>query len=378
MFASSPCKQNVYQQALEHRGISTVQFAPNDSAFDSYVADIQPDIVFFDRFMIEEQFGWRVRAHCPQALRVLDTCDLHSLRRLRQGKLRKGEDVHCLSDADLQTDDALREIAAILRSDLSLIISDAELDLLNHRYGIPEESLELCRFFYPEPLPSKNFHQRKHFAVIGNFNHAPNVDSIRVLHEGLWEKIRHRLHQQGVWDVELHVYGAYPTDAMLKLDNSSNGFRVLGKVEDAQTMFADYRVNLAPLRFGAGLKGKISDGWAAGTPCVATSIAAEGMHTSMACGGFVEDDHEKFADQAALLYSNAAIWQKASEQGKAILNEQFSLAKNSRDFLHAIDRAVSLKEDRRQRNHIGAMLWHQHNRSTEYFSRWIEMKNRID
>lgn len=103
-----------------------------------------PEVVLFDRFMMEEQFGWRLEMHCPNALRVLETSDLQSLRAARQQALKEqlangqNEDFSTLFSLDLsqlfqrmaESDLALREVAAIYRCDLSLMISDAEIDLL--------------------------------------------------------------------------------------------------------------------------------------------------------------------------------------------------------------------------------------------------------
>ena len=88
-------------------------------------------MVIFDRFMIEEQFGWRVEKTCPQALRVLDTSDLHCLREARQTQLKQG------GVLDLYNEIALREIAAIHRSDLTLMISEYEIELMREQFAIP-------------------------------------------------------------------------------------------------------------------------------------------------------------------------------------------------------------------------------------------------
>ena len=372
----SPCQDNRYRAALEIEGIATKILPPNDPAFDGYVRDYSPDIVFFDRFIMEEQFGWRVREQCPEALRILDTIDLHSLRRIRQAKVMRGEDPLLLTDTDLSSGDALREIAAIYRSDLSLIISGIEAALLRSRYKIPDELIVQCGLSYALPANVLNFEPRRNFAVIGNFNHPPNADSVRLLNDHLWLRIRKACERISGETPELHIYGAYPSPAILALDDLASGFRVRGWTEDVQETLVQYRVNLAPLRFGAGLKGKIADGWRAGTPCIATSIAAEGMHDGLPFGGGIADDWEEYAALAAELYSNRTSWEQAQQKSLQIIETLFSERSQAPAFSRAIDRLVSEREERRQRNFTGAMLWAQGNRSTEYFSRWIEEKNR--
>lgn len=373
----SPCQSNLYQESLEQKGILTQHLLANDPDFDTYLSEYRPDIVFFDRFIIEEQFAWRVKAICPSALRILDSIDLHSLRRSRQRKVESNHSALELSSADLQSDDAIREVASIYRCDLTLIISDFEISLLKDYYNIPDELITLCRFSYPEINQVKSFDQRSNFVAIGNFNHAPNLDSFKLLHDNLWPKIKIRLKKLGVSDVELHIYGAYPKNTFLDLDDKLSGFRILGRAGDVRETLSKYRLNLAALRFGAGIKGKISDGWSVGTPCVATSIAAEGMHEGLPFGGCVEDDCDRYAEQAVNLYVDCNQWQSSQDKAIKIINSLFNLDKNHKSFISAIESAINNISENRQRNFIGQILWHQQHRSTEFFSRWIEVKNQL-
>ena len=125
----------------ETLGVSVHVIQPNDSDFDLWIAALDPRLVLFDRFMIEEQFGWRVEKNCPTALRVLDTSDLHCLREARRVCLESG------GSLDLYNDIALREIAAIHRSDLTLMIADYEVELLMGEFGIPERQVAYLPFW---------------------------------------------------------------------------------------------------------------------------------------------------------------------------------------------------------------------------------------
>ena len=373
----SPCQSNSHQAKLAASGISTARFEPNDASFDDYIKEFNPDIVFFDRFMIEEQFSWRVRQHCPDALRILDTIDLHSLRRARELEVGRDRIDDSASEIGLSSQDAFRELAAIFRSDLTLITSDFELRLLTERYNVAVELLELCRLFYTAPTKGLEFDQRSNYVTIGNFNHPPNLDSVKLLHAGLWREIRSKLRIATGTEAELHIYGAYPSKSVLALDDIASGFRVFGWAEDASETLARYRVNLALLRFGAGIKGKISDGWAVGTPCVATSVAAEGMHAELEFGGIISAHLSTFAQQAVLLYTQPETWRRAQQNGIEIIKQLFDLTRNSAAFIKTIERLAPVIQERRQGNFIGSMLWYHANRSTEFFSRWIEAKNML-
>lgn len=373
----SPCKANIYQEKLESLGIRTAAYKPNDSSFDKYIKELDPSIVFFDRFMAEEQFGWRVREQVPNALRVLDTVDLHSLRRARHKKIADfaSQNDFSISEVDLASNDAIREISSIFRSDLSLIISDAELGLLKSYYKVSAELLELNRFHYSVNSKPNTFEERKNFVAIGNFNHEPNADSYRMLHNYLWNPIRDKLSELGFGDVELHIYGAYPTKEFSELDNPKTGFRVKGWAKEAKETLSFYRVNLAPLRFGAGIKGKVSDGWSVGTPCVGTQVAAEGMCEGFSFGGVIAENKEDFIENAVKLYCQSELWNVAKDRGLEIISSLYSQEKSTQAFLSAIRKALVEREERRHNNFVGLMLWHHQHRSTEFFSRWIEAKN---
>ena len=368
---ASPCQENLHQKALESRGIRTARLLPNDSGFDSYISEYKPELVCFDRFMIEEQFSWRVREHAPEALRILDTVDLHSLRRERQRSVTSGD----RSPSTALSDDTLRELAAIYRSDLSLIISRTEASLLQDRFGVPSSLLEVTGFFYPDPLPFREHEERANLVFIGNGLHAPNVDAVRLLKHTLWKPIRTTLAERGVPDVELHIYGAYLSQEILQFDNAREGFRVKGKTDDLYGTLQQYRCSLAPLRFGAGLKGKISDGWMVGTPSVATPIAAEGMSSEERFGGVIEECFEQYPQRVADLYTEKDAWDNAQETGREILTTLFSQTTNARAFQERLARLMREGAQLREQNIVGSILWYHGLRSTEYFSRWIECKN---
>jgi len=357
---ASPAKPNEFSERLSTLGVSATQVQPNDPAFDEFLKKLSPEVVLFDRFMIEEQFGWRVAQTCPEALRVLDTVDLHFLRRAREA-------AH-----DLDSQDALREIGSIYRSDLSLVLSSHELRLLHSQFNVPEELLFLSRFLYPEPPASTTpFKERRGFVFMGNHRHAPNADAIRWLNSDLWPRIRALLP-----DAQVEIFGSYPSRELMRLDDAATGFRVLGHAKDQFETLGRYRVNLVPLRFGAGIKGKVTDGWWTGTPNIATPIGAEGMIDDDRWGGIVASDPQAFAEAAVRLHENEAAWASAAEVGRALLLQYYLASEHGPALLTAIDRAAQDRDSRRRRNFVGRLLQHHHYQSTVYFSKWIEAKSR--
>src|SRR3989344_1987722 len=211
-------------------GIEKVKIELNNKSFDEFVSKLQPSIVIFDRFMIEEQFGWRVAESAPDALRILDTIDLHCLRQARQAALKEKRK---FTNEDLFADTAKREIASILRCDCSLIISNFEMKLLNDYFKIDSDLLHYIPFLLDKiGEKEKNdwsaFEERANFITIGNFIHEPNWNAVQYLKEEIWSLIRKQLP-----NAELHVYGAYASQKVNELNNVKEGFLIKGRAEDA-------------------------------------------------------------------------------------------------------------------------------------------------
>ena len=197
---ASPALPTEHMYDLSSEGVISRKITLNCDSFDAYVTDYQPDIVMFDRFMMEEQFGWRVEKHCPQAVRILDTEDLQCLRYARHQALKANRE---MTHEDLFSDLAKREIAAILRSDLTLIISGYEMDLLIDTFKLDVELLHHLPFMVALQAGSretKGYEERKNFISIGNFRHAPNWDMVLTL-RNIWPAIRNELP-----DAECHIY----------------------------------------------------------------------------------------------------------------------------------------------------------------------------
>lgn len=367
-------QKNPNSLALTELGVEEVTLTLNDASFDELLLKLAPTIVVFDRFMTEEQFGWRVAELCPEALRILDTEDLHCLRKTRQEAIKKK--IEFSHDLLLNSDIAKREIAAIYRCDLSLIISSFEMELLRSVFHVPQSILYHLPFFLSRiDVQIQNtwlsFKDRKHFVSIGNFLHTPNVDATIQLKESIWKLIR-----KEIPEAELHIYGAYPTQRVLQLHNEKEGFFVHGFVENAANVIEKGRVLLAPLRFGAGIKGKLVDAMLQGTPTVTTTIGAEGMHGGLRWNGFIEDDMEKFAKKAVLLYKDNSIWSKAQEKGVHLINTLYNKEILERDFLDKIHYCYTHLLAIRNKNFTGKMLQHHLLQSTKYMSKWIEEKNK--
>lgn len=365
---------------LSQLGVKTQSILLNDASFDDFIIKLQPNVVLFDRFMVEEQYGWRVAEQCPNAMRILDTEDFHGLRKARELALKEGVEV---SIGHLQNDTTKREIASIYRCDLSLVISEAEMEILTQQFKIDENLLHYLPFLL-EPITEEKinclptFEERQHFITIGNFLHPPNYDAVLFLKQSIWPLIRQQLPK-----AELHIYGAYESQKVTQLHNQKEGFLMKGFAEDVNDVMQQAKVCLAPLRFGAGLKGKIVDAMQNGTPCIMSSIAAEGIFnktdrslSEVGVNGFIEDNPEAFVQKAVELYTNAEIWQHKQRNGFKVLNQRFDKGNFKNEFAQKIETLSSNLKSHRQNNFIGNILQHQTLKSTKYLSKWIAEKNR--
>lgn len=352
-------------------GISTLPLSLNDSRMDEVFKNLQPDVVIFDRFMLEEQYGWRIAAQCPNARRVLDTVDLHSLREIRKTALQQNRTP---AFSDWFGDLALRELAAIYRSDLTLLISDAETHILIHELQFPSNLLHTLPFLLTQQeqdllSQSPAFHQRQDFISIGNFRHPPNADALRYLSESLWPRIRQHCPQ-----ASLKLYGADLPPALQQLHRPANGFLICGRADDALAEMRKARICLAPLRFGAGLKGKLLDAMRAGTPSVTTPIGAEGMQGPCPWPGAVTADPDAFIQHAVRLYHDETAWQQAHSHIPDLLR-RFDRETHRPPLMDRIQTLLAQPRQTQAHELTGALLRHHQHRSTEYLSRWIEAKN---
>lgn len=362
---SSFCFEQAQQSLFKH--VQEVSIQLNHPSFNEFLKELNPDIVVYDRFVSEEQFGWRVMQECPNAIQILDTEDLHFLRFAREKAFKKKAEI------DLHNEITIREIASILRCDLSLMISEFERDLLKTEFSISPKLIYYLPFMENQPQEerqkAKDFSERKDFVFIGNFLHEPNWQTVLELKKNIWPAIKAKLPK-----AKLNIYGAYPSHKVWDLHNEKEGFWIHGKAENAKNVVSEARILLAPIPFGAGQKGKFIDAMQAGTPIATNSIGGEGMFDH-AIPGIVEDDEDLFVSKTIELYQNESLWQNAREIGFQILNKQFDKNLFQEEFNKKIIQLQSNLSHHRKENFIGQILQHNTANALKYMSLWIESKN---
>ncbi|MGH8031889.1 MAG: glycosyltransferase [Luteimonas sp.] len=302
-----------YTAALQRIGVET-WYAPFAARAPAWLREHGPrfDTVLVCRHYVAREFLPLLRAHAPQARIVFDSIDLHYLREQRAAALTGDA---ALARAAQRT--RTLELEVIARSDVTLVVSDVERALLVT--DAPDAHVEVLSNLHEVRGAGLPFAERRDLVFVGGFRHPPNVDAVRWFVDAVFPSIRARLPE-----VVLHCIGDDVPDAIASRA-SRDGVRVHGHVPDIAPIMDGGRIALAPLRFGAGVKGKINLSMAHGQPVVATSCAVEGMHLTDGVDVLVADDAQAFADAVVRLYGDAALWQRLSAGGLDNVARHFSL-----------------------------------------------------
>jgi glycosyltransferase involved in cell wall biosynthesis len=271
---------------------------------------------------------------------------------------------------------AKREIASILRCDLSLIISEFEMEILQTVFKVDSALLHYLpllvdSFSIENQEVNPAFEERNDFVFIGNFLHEPNWNAVQYLNETIWPLIRKALPESN-----LYIYGAYPPQKALQLHKPKSGFHVLGRAASAKEVISKAKILLAPLRFGAGIKGKLLEAMLYGTPSITTTIGAESMYGNLPWNGFVTNEPLAFADAAIQLIQDKNTWMNAQQNGYKIIEKRYLKSLHSEHCFSKIEYLSTNLPKHRQENFTGSMLLHHTLNSTKYLSRWIEAKNK--
>jgi glycosyltransferase involved in cell wall biosynthesis len=271
------------------------------------------DLIALYRITVAEGLIDVARKSAPNAKVIFNAVDLHFLRDQRQAELN-GQ-LHAFVEAKRREPQELRVIRA---ADAAVLLSDFEYDYVGRH------APDARRFFIPLALPVPGrlapYEGRAGVLFVGGFRHAPNVDAVRFLCGAIWPRVRRLLP-----DARLFVVGADPPGDIAAFHAPSEGIEIMGHVEDLTDLYRNVRVTVAPLRFGAGLKGKVVASLAVGLPCVVTSIAAEGMPDGSADPIAVADDADGFARAIADIHADPKRWYRMSDAGIAYARANFSI-----------------------------------------------------
>jgi GT2 family glycosyltransferase len=302
-----------YTEALQAIGVET-WFAPFVGGVPAWLREhgSRFDSIIACRHYVAREFLPLLRRHAPQAQLVFDTIDLHYLREQRAAEVAGDA-----SRARTAQRTRALELDVIARSDLTLVVSEAEHALLAD--DAPAARVEVLSNLHRIAGPGAPFAQRRDLVFVGGFRHPPNVDAVRWFADAVFPRVLARLP-----GIRFHCIGGDVVEAVGALAGR-DGITVHGHVPDIAPYMDGCRVALAPLRYGAGVKGKVNLSMAHGQPVVATSCAIEGMHTRDAHDVLVADDADAFADAVVRLHEDEALWTTLSRNGLDNVARHFSL-----------------------------------------------------
>ena len=270
-------------------------------------------LFFLSRIYAGGIFFEAVRTHAPESRIIFNTVDLHGVRELREGTL-EGNRVKIMGA--YRTTEREHYLARL--SDATIVVSAEEAKLLGEE--LPGANIFEVPLLRDIPGTSVDVAGRSDLGFIGGYKHLPNIDAINYFLAEIWPLIRAELP-----GARFYMMGADMPDDLKK--RTDPGLVVVGQVEDLRSAFDSLRLTVAPLRFGAGAKGKVVSSLTHGLPCVATSIAAEGM--GLDGGVLVADTPEQFAKEVVRVCKDDDLWRSLSEKGLALMNRRYSLAAGS-------------------------------------------------
>jgi GT2 family glycosyltransferase/predicted nucleic acid-binding Zn-ribbon protein len=318
-------KSQPYTSELQQKGIEVI-FGQNN--FGKFLDDRKDlyDIAIISRPHIAPKYIDLIRDKMSRCIILFDTVDLHFLRMARQSKL--DDTVSKLELEEIKN----MEISLMKKSDLTILTSMEEAKLLHMDY--PHFRYILLPTIHIFEGKISDFDSRENMMFIGNFQHPPNVDAASYLLEEIFPKIQNKLP-----NIQLYVIGPNPPDSIKK--HQSDSIHILGYVKNIDEYFNKCRVMLSPLRFGAGVKGKITQSITRGLPTITTSIGVEGIGLTDNENCMIADDANSFAEKVIKIYNDPFLWQKISTNGLKIA--QFYSAENMQNTITSLFSKLILK-----------------------------------
>jgi len=305
-----------YTDELRAEGVICVSnpvFVIAERYLQEHAADF--DVIFAYRGPIAARFVDLIRRVAPNTKFVFDTVDLHFLREERQAEIEKSDQKLVEAQRTKQI-----EIGVMRKADRTIVLSKVEQEIATRL--VPNAAVSLIPIVREVPGRLAPREERSSVLFIGGFAHFPNVDAIIWFVSNVWPIVRYRLPH-----ARLKIVGSQVTPDIAALENAEAGVEVLGFVENVEPLMASSLMSVAPLRYGAGVKGKVVSSLCYGLPCVATSIAVEGMGIGEHDGVIVADDPERMADGIVALHQQADLWRAVSDGGVSFAHANFSVTR---------------------------------------------------
>ncbi len=303
---------NEHTSCLQQQGIDCYYKPWTKSVFDWLKENAhQFDMIIVCRVALMTSVYDTLRTCAPNAKLIFDTVDLHHIREAQEAELSKSDSLAKQAQSTKE-----KEYALIAKCDETWVVSDTEY--LGLHANFPGKTIRRISNIHPIRLHTPSFSERKDILFVGNFRHPPNQDGLQWFLETTWPLIHAKRP-----DIVLNIVGASAPENLIRLSEYMNVV-FHGHVTDIEKHIDNARINIAPLRYGAGAKGKISQALASGLPTIATTVAADGMHLTDSESILLADDAEAFANALLALYEDESLWNSLSKNAYAIARKFFS------------------------------------------------------
>lgn len=282
-------------------------------SLDAFIAEHghHVDLFILSRVGSGGAFFERIKSTAPQSKVIFNTVDLHYVRESRAARLNNDSEALAASEYTRR-----REEMLVDKSDLTFVVSTTEEEILQASLpGCVTSVLPLARKI---SYPDVGFDQRHGLGFIGGFEHAPNIDALRYFLAEIWPIIH-----AADPSIKFSIVGsALPQDVLV---GAPGNVEYLGALPEVDSWFSSLRMTVAPLRIGAGAKGKVASSLSNGLPCVISSVAAEGMELKHGVNVLIGDNPQEFAANVLRLHGDSALWDDISKGGLALAEARLSV-----------------------------------------------------
>jgi O-antigen biosynthesis protein len=272
------------------------------------------DVVMLSRATVACKYVDLVKRCAPRAKLIFDTVDLHFVREERKAALAATTGDNSLLRAAAQRM-RTQELNAMSHADLTLVVSPTEKKLLAEL--VPSVQVEIIATIHENMPGTKPFNERNGILFIGGFRHPPNLDAITWYVENVLPIIRQKAPQ-----LITTIIGSNAPPSLQKF--AAKDFVIAGFVEDVTEHYHNAKLSISPLRYGAGVKGKVNLSMQYGVPVVATPVSTEGMYLEDGVNVLVADSPEAFADAVIRLHTDEAVWNRLRQGGLENIERYFS------------------------------------------------------
>ena len=309
--ADNMAKIDPYTAQLQRFGVECQYYPFYWSVEEVFRKAIQkPDLVYLHRYTNASKYATMVRRYFPDCRVVYNVADLHFLRMERQAEVEPGT----VTATQVQQQ-RRAELAVMMNTDCVIVHSVVEARMLhNVDPSLHVEVVPWTVRLRPSPL---SFKERSGMAFVGGFGHPPNADAVRYLVGDILPLLRRRLPS-----ATTYIVGSKMPDDIAGIREP--GVIPVGFVPVLSEVLHKVRLTVVPLRYGAGIKGKVLESFAHGLPCVMSEVAAEGMELPEALAWLVAHSPEEFAEKIARLHEDEAFNRTLSEAGLAFIEQRYS------------------------------------------------------